>query len=559
MTSESLGWLRTPVALLAFALCAATGMLAWHDYTTTSAWQRSSGLLLERRADEALELLASAFSRDMHGAQASVLAVLGSAELTAEGLHEMRSDAANAFPRYPYIESLFAWRRFHPSADVVFFNRAERRPGWTTPRAQAAAFPVEVWERAPFSPEFVSQFEHEAARGSRTAVFQTTIGGDVYQVIARLLYEDEVRASLNGVFGFTVNLSWVQQHYLPDMARQVAQIAGMADELTVQVRDTDGRDLVTIGGAPVPGSLKSRQLPLLFADPLLSRPGPAKTSHRSHITIQVGIKADPGRQAAFLSARRMALFTSGAVLALGVGFLMTARAIRIQARLAELRSDFVSTVTHNLKAPITSIRILGETLARRTDHADSGVRRYGTMLVQETWQLARLVDNLLAYSRGTDVTEIYSFEPVALDQLVEKALGSFGPRLVGDKFDVNVEIPDDLPDIRADSTALGLVLINLIDNAIRYSGERKWLRITAGRQGENVSIAIADHGDGIPADEMRHVQRKFYRGRRARSDGSGLGLALAERVIRDHHGSLTIQSSVDQGTTVVILLPFASL
>ena len=81
------------------------------------------------------------------------------------------------------------------------------------------------------------------------------------------------------------------------------------------------------------------------------------------------------------------------------------------------------------------------------------------MLVQETWQLARLVDNLLAYSRVTDVTEIYSFEPVALDQLVEKALGSFGPRLVADKFDVNVEIPDDLPDIRADSTALGLVLI----------------------------------------------------------------------------------------------------
>ncbi|PWU25563.1 MAG: hypothetical protein C5B48_00670 [Candidatus Rokuibacteriota bacterium] len=333
----------------------------------------------------------------------------------------------------------------------------------------------------------------------------------------------------------------------------------MADELTVQVLDEDGRNLVAIGGTPVTGSLKSRQLPLLFVDPLLSPPESPKTSDRSHFTIEVGIKADPGRQAAFLSARRMALVTSGAVLALGVGFLMTARAIRVQARLAELRSDFVSTVTHNLKAPITSIRILGETLARRTDHADSGVRKYGMMLVQETWQLARLVDNLLAYSRVTDLTEIYSFEPVALDQLVEKALGSFRPRLVADKFDVNVEIPDDLPGIRADSTALGLMLINLIDNAIRYSGEQKWLRITASRQGEDISIVISDHGDGIPADEMRHVQRKFYRGRRARSDGSGLGLALAERVIRDHGGSLTLQSSVGQGTTVVILLPAASL
>jgi len=559
VTAKPLGWLRTPVAWLALALCAATSMLAWHDYTTTSAWQRSSGLLLERRADEALELLSSAFARDMHGAQANVLSVLTRDELSADGLHEVRSDAANAFARYPYVESLFAWRRLSPSADVVFFNRAERRPGWAMLRTQVAAFPVEVLERAPFSSEFVSRIELEARRGSRTAVFQTTIAGDLYQVIARLLYEDEVRAALDGVFGFTVNLSWVRQHYLPELAGQVAQIAGMADELTVQVRDEDGHDLLAIGGTPVAGSLKSRQLPLLFADPLLSPPGPLKTSHRSNFTIEVGIKADPGRQAAFLSARRMALFTSGAVLALGVGFLMTARAIRIQARLAELRSDFVSTVTHNLKAPITSIRILGETLARRTDHADSGVRKYGMMLVQETWQLARLVDNLLAYSRVTDVTEIYSFEPVALDQLVEKALGSFGPRLAADKFDVNVEIPDDLPDIRADSTALGLVLINLIDNAIRYSGEQKWLRITASRQGEETSIAIADHGDGIPADEMRHVQRKFYRGRRARSDGSGLGLALAERVIRDHGGSLTLHSSVGQGTTVVILLPTAPL
>src|SRR5262245_18909084 len=153
-------------------------MLAWHDYTTTSAWQESSGLLLERRADEALELLASAFSRDMHGAQASVLAVLSGAELTDDGLLDMRSDAANAFPRYPYIESLFAWRRVPTSAEVVFFNRAERRPGWATLRTQAAAYPVEVWERAPFSAEFAARLEQEAARGSRTAVFQTALAGD---------------------------------------------------------------------------------------------------------------------------------------------------------------------------------------------------------------------------------------------------------------------------------------------------------------------------------------------------------------------------------------------
>jgi hypothetical protein len=88
-----LRWLRTPVALLATAVCAAIAVLAWHDYTTTVEWQKSSQLLLERRADEALELLATAFSRDMRGAQSSVLTAFGPAELTDDGLHEMRLPA----------------------------------------------------------------------------------------------------------------------------------------------------------------------------------------------------------------------------------------------------------------------------------------------------------------------------------------------------------------------------------------------------------------------------------------------------------------------------------
>ena len=93
--------LRGPVAVLATAVCAAIAVLAWHDYTTSVSWQRSSLLLLERRADEALKLLTTAFTRDMHGARVSVLDALGPAQLTDDGLDDMRSDAATAFARYP--------------------------------------------------------------------------------------------------------------------------------------------------------------------------------------------------------------------------------------------------------------------------------------------------------------------------------------------------------------------------------------------------------------------------------------------------------------------------
>lgn len=251
-----------PVALLATAVCAAIAGLAWHDYTTTLEWQKSSLLLLDRRADEALKLLATAFTRDMHGARLSILDSFDPTQLTDEGLDEMRSDAAIAFARYPYVESLFAWRRLVNAEDVVFFNRAERRPQWASSRSPAPAFPVEVWKRAPFSSDLVSRIERDVVRGSRAAAFQIRLGGEDYQLVTRLLYGDAAGTALIGVFGFTVNLSWVREHYFPDLASQVAQIAGATDELTVTVLDDDGRDIVAIGGKAVDGSVRGRRLPL---------------------------------------------------------------------------------------------------------------------------------------------------------------------------------------------------------------------------------------------------------------------------------------------------------
>jgi two-component system phosphate regulon sensor histidine kinase PhoR len=272
--------------------------------------------------------------------------------------------------------------------------------------------------------------------------------------------------------------------------------------------------------------------------------------------MEIGIRADPSRDAAFRSAGRMAVFTACASIALAIAFLMTARIARAQTKLAELRSDFVSTVTHNLKTPIASIRILSEALTRsRATHSTADVAEYGLMLVQETRQLSRLVDNLLAYSRVSDVGGAYSFEPLPLDSLVEKALSEFRQRLLIDGFIVHVNIADDVPDLKGDARAIGLVLVNVIDNAIRYSSERKLLTITAAQTQNGVSLTIADAGDGIPDDELPRIGR--IRGRHARCDGSGLGLALSRQIIQEHGGGWQMTSSVGQGTCVKIDLPIA--
>jgi two-component system, OmpR family, phosphate regulon sensor histidine kinase PhoR len=120
---------------------------------------------------------------------------------------------------------------------------------------------------------------------------------------------------------------------------------------------------------------------------------------------------------------------------------------------------------------------------------------------------------------------------------------------------VDVDIPADLPLVKADRTAMMLALDNLVDNAIRYSPKEQFLRVSARREGPNVVIDVQDRGTGIPADELSLVRRKFARGRLARADGSGLGLAIVSRIVADHKGTLVIDSEPGSGTTAKVYLP----
>ena len=179
------------------------------------------------------------------------------------------------------------------------------------------------------------------------------------------------------------------------------------------------------------------------------------------------------------------------------------------------------------------------------------------MVVQEAKRLTRLVDNLLALSRITDVTEVYSFEPLALDALVARAMQDFDHQFREAGFETQVDVSTDLPLIHADRTAMTLLIDNLIDNAIRYSPTTRSLIVSAHRRDDAVVLDVADRGRGIPADEIALVTRKFFRGRHLVSNGSGLGLAIVKRVVSDHGGRLAIRSAVADGTTVSVTLPIA--
>jgi two-component system phosphate regulon sensor histidine kinase PhoR len=245
-------------------------------------------------------------------------------------------------------------------------------------------------------------------------------------------------------------------------------------------------------------------------------------------------------------------------LALTIALWLSLEAGRASETLSDMRADFVSAVTHELKTPIANMRAIHETLAAGRVTQEKS-REYAEMGIRETNRLSRLIDNLLAYARITDVADAYAFEPVALETIVDRSVKEFASNLAHGDFDVHVDIPEALPPVKADPTALNLMLNNLLDNAIRYSKDRRHVTIAGRAQKNGVTLEVTDKGVGIPEEDLQRVTRKFWRGHVSHAGGSGLGLAIVDRIVADHGGKLEIHSGVGVGTTVLVTLPVAAV
>jgi two-component system phosphate regulon sensor histidine kinase PhoR len=541
------GWLT---GLLAVAVCLGIATLLGFGYHATREWQRSSELLIERETEESADLLLTAVTRDMRGAHSRVLANRDWGELSLESLTDTSDQVATAFARYPYPESFFSWQHNSPHG-MVFFNRANRFPAWMPQPTEPNRYPVVLVMNPPEGEALREKVAAFSAGRFRYATFDMPLGGQPYQIVARLVYTDPQQEQLESVIGFTVNLGWVRQWYFSDLLSQVAPLATRGNDLDIAVLDDKGG---RVWGQEVSGPALVREFPLLFLDPSVSMVALGSSPAVRTWSIRTSQSTDSALVGAAQGADEALLAAGAAALTLALGLILAIRAVRAGVALTAMRSDFVSSVTHELKTPLANIRAMADTLARRPIGGET-VRDYAALLMQEARRLTRLVDNLLAYARVTDVTEIYSFEPIAPSELVDDVLQNFRHPLAEQEFTVEVDMPVDLPMVRADRTAMMLTLDNLVDNAIRYSPREHFIRISARRDGANVAIEVQDRGVGIAPEELSLVRRKFARGRLARADGSGLGLAIVSRIMADHKGALVLDSEPGTGTTARIYLP----
>jgi signal transduction histidine kinase len=545
--------------IFAGALLIATILLTWFGYRATSEWQRSTRLVADRRTVEALYLLVTAVTRDMRGVQTEVLP-----QLDILGSHyepfELGDEVANAFSRFPYPESFFSWRtEANGNQTLYVFNRTDRQPPWYREDTQIAEFPTSVVKNPAALMPMAKAVEQQAALHTRFIVFEMQVNGDPYQIIARPMYLAPSEPVLQGFVGFTVNMNWIRQHYFTELMAELSRVIDARNSVTLEIFDETGnlvtssrpRTVLADTGAPV----RERKFPLLFFDPVLRAAAPGGTVPVRYWSAHSQALQDESMLAAATGSRRAFILISFAAAAAVVALVLTVRATRSAAELATMKSEFVSAVTHELKTPISSIRLASETLARGRFRSAETVSEYATILLNEVGSLGRSVDNLLTISRIQDIECFYTFESLDPGALLEDALNDFQPRLKQLGFEVNVDIPAPLPAVCADRAAILQVIENLLDNSIRYSNGKKRLAISASATRAAVSLRIADWGQGIPPDEVPHVFEKFFRGRNVSSGGSGLGLAIVQRVMKDHHGEIRLHNNNGSGTIAEVLLP----
>jgi two-component system, OmpR family, phosphate regulon sensor histidine kinase PhoR len=231
--------------------------------------------------------------------------------------------------------------------------------------------------------------------------------------------------------------------------------------------------------------------------------------------------------------------------------------VRREAGLSRLQSDFVSKVSHELKTPLTSIRLFSETLALRRGDA-SAEEKCIQGLERETTRLQELIDRLLDWGRMESGRREFVIRETDLQSILETALYAFETFRHQRSVDLSVDSAPPGLRVMADRGAVSDALLNLLTNAFKYGGEPIKIRVAVEQSGHYVRVKVTDNGAGIPAAEHKRIFQKFYRvdDRLSRErEGSGLGLAIVKHVMKAHKGRVELDSNPGQGSTFSLLLP----
>jgi signal transduction histidine kinase len=354
-------------------------------------------------------------------------------------------------------------------------------------------------------------------------------GNQAYQVFYRQSLMKPGR-----IIGFGMHEPWVKEELLP----YSIQVAGSKESFPADLRQIS---------EPVSYTSEHQESPDIVVSLKTLLP-------LSELRIPRSV-LDERRAKAYAERAGLLVSMSLFLCVLGFGGYLIVRTTR-ELQVREFRSDFFSAFSHDLKTPLTLIRLYGETLSHAEDLSEGDRRTYSRIITRESHRLGHLIEQTLDFAKIEKGGKKYLLREGNLAGLLEGVIADYADHLRQSGFHVNITWAASLPLARFDSDAVSQAVINLLDNATKYSPDEKFIGVHLWQRGTEVILEVEDHGQGIPFREQKKIFRPFYRvNDNGKNGGYGLGLYLVRHVMEGHGGRVELVSTLGKGSRFLLVFP----
>jgi len=366
-------------------------------------------------------------------------------------------------------------------------------------------------------------------------------GDSEHRIIVRPIVDEMQR--MIGIAGMVINQAVFKEEYLPSLIQRTLPkyLPEEYRNAAMTMVDEQNRDVFSTQSGLKP----EVQIPFTLI----------YTDWRLGISMQQMTEEQWARRNFIVNVSLWAVMTS---LLVG-GVVLALRAASREMKVSQMKTDFVSNVSHELRTPLASIRVFGEFLKLGRVRDTDKVREYGAYIETESRRLTQLINNILDFSRIESGQKSYHFEPADVGEIVAETFKTFEVLLKQSDFQITFEAPSSpLPQVLADPDAIMQAFVNLLDNAVKYSGPEREIGVRLGRKNNWVTISVSDRGIGIPAEDQEKIFERFHRvstGLVHDVKGTGLGLSIVKHIVEAHHGKITVESAPGRGSTFTIYLP----
>jgi len=389
-------------------------------------------------------------------------------------------------------------------------------------------------------PELVRSLSQSEAYSPNPYRLSRNVGGRDLLLLAAWI-PDRTGEGMVGIVGVQLNSDYLLKGVLPEALGNVQ----LNDGMEVVLADLAGRALSGKRNTPA-------ALPLVteyFED--------------NFPPWKIELFQTPAKGLEILDLRRNFYFWTilTLIVVLAFGAFLIARTIAHEMEVLKIKSDFVSSVSHEFKTPLTSIRALMERLVDGKVRDPGKMDQYFSIIVQDTDKLTRLVNNLLDFSKIEEGKKEYVFSDTNIVRIATEQVERFKKEQASSSPDMRLEITGEIPTLLADADALSRALANLLSNAVKFTPPGKAIRVGLSSDGENVVLEVEDEGIGIHADEVGKVFEKFFQGKNVLDQsvkGTGLGLTLVKHIVEAHGGRILVESRLGLGSKFSMVFPIIS-